>query len=300
MDPITHSLSGFVIGSSINRHKTLLFILILSTLFPDIDFLLRLQSKELFLTYHRGITHGILALIIFPAILALIFRVKYGFLKVYVMSFIGYALHLLFDLTNQYGTKILSPFDSNSYALGLTFIIDPYVFLPLLIAIILSIKFKKQAKVFYLISICFLIFYVGIKAYLKTEARNFLKQKIEAQQYRVYPLPNDFLRWWFVSKYNDEYITGFVDLFSKKVYIDKRYKIINDDAISKSKESQSVKALLNIAKHPVAEVKREGNITVVTWRELSYGFLPEGRFSAHVWLKEASEGYKIINSKLTI
>ncbi|WP_297210561.1 MULTISPECIES: metal-dependent hydrolase [Thermodesulfovibrio] len=300
MDPLSHSLSGFVSGSFLTKNRALLFVFIISTLSPDLDIILRLHGKETFLIYHRGITHGILALFVFPLIPALILRKKYGFFKVYLISLCGYALHILLDLTNQYGTRILCPFDCTPYSLSLTFIIDPYVLLPFLLSVIISLKFKKQSRFFYLLAIIFVLFYIGLKAYLKTEARDFLKQKIEAQQYRVYPLPNDFLRWWFVSKYNDEYITGFVDLFSKKVYIDKRYKIINDDAISKSKDSQSVKALLNIAKHPVAEAKREGNITVVTWRELSYGFLPEGRFSAQVWLKEASEGYKIINSKLTI
>lgn len=300
MDPVTHTLSGFVLSKTITKNKTILAIILVTSLIPDLDILLRLHSKELFLMHHRGITHGIGALFLFPLLPAIIFRRKLGFFKAYITSFIAYALHLFFDLTNQYGTKILSPFDWNSYNLSLTFIIDPYVLLPLLLSVVFSIKFKKQAKFLYIFSMIFIAIYIGTKAYLKTEAKNFLKQKIEAHQYRVYPLPNDFLRWWFIARHSDEYITGFVDLFTKKVYFDERYKIKNDPAIVKSKESESVKALLSFAKHPVAEIKHEGDVTVVLWRELSYGFLPDDRFTAKVWLKESPQGYKIINANLRI
>ncbi|GAB5045750.1 metal-dependent hydrolase [Thermodesulfovibrio sp. TK110] len=300
MDPVTHTLSGFVIGKSITKNKTILAIILVTSLIPDIDILLRLHSRELFLMYHRGITHGIGALFLFPLLPAIIFRKKLGFLKAYASAFIAYALHLFLDLTNQYGTKILSPFDWNSYSLSLTFIVDPYVLFPLLIVVAVSVKIKKHAKFLYIFSMVFIALYIGTKAYLKAEARDFLKQKIEAHQYRVYPLVNDFLRWWFVAKHSDEYITGFVDLFTKRVYIDEKYRIKNDPAIIKSKEAEAVKALLSFAKHPLAELKHEGDVTVVIWKELSYGFLPDDRFTAKVWLKETPEGYKIINDRLKI
>lgn len=300
MDPVTHTLSGFVVGKTISKNKTIIAIILISSLIPDIDIVLRLHSRELFLMYHRGITHGIGALFLFPLLPAIIFRKKLGFLKVYAFSFIAYGLHLFLDLTNQYGTKILSPFDWNSYNLSLTFIIDPYVLLPLLVVVLLSLKFKKQAKFLYILSMVFIALYIGTKAYFKAEARDFLKQKIEAHQYRVYPLPNDFLRWWFVAKHSDEYITGFVDLFTKRVYIDEKYRIKNDPAIIRSKEAEAVKSLLSLAKHPVAELKQEGDVIVVIWKELSYGFLPNNRFTAKVWLKETSQGYKIVNANLKI
>lgn len=300
MDPVTHALSGFVLGKTITKNKKILVIILISTLLPDIDILLRLHSKELFLMYHRGITHGIGALFVFPILPALLFHKKLGFLRTYFASFLAYALHILLDFTNQYGVKILSPLDWNYYSLSLAFIVDPYVLFPLLFALLLSFKLKNQAKVLYVVSMIFIVIYMGTKAYLKAEARDLLKQKIEAHQYRVYPLVNDFLRWWFVAKHSDEYITGFVDLFTKKVYFDERYKIKNEPAILKSKESESVKVFLSFAKHPVAETKHEGDVTVVLWRELSYGFLPNDRFTVKVWLKDSPQGYKILNSNLRI
>ncbi|WP_353683245.1 metal-dependent hydrolase [Thermodesulfovibrio sp. 3907-1M] len=300
MDPVTHTLSGFVVGKTITKNKTIFAIILVASILPDIDIILRFHSRELFLMYHRGITHGIGALFLFPLLPGIIFRKKLGFLKAYASAFIAYAVHLFLDLTNQYGTKILSPFDWNSYSLSLTFIVDPYVLLPLLTVVVLSIKFKKHAKFLYIFSIVFIALYIATKAYLKAEARAFLKQNIEAHQYRVYPLPNDFLRWWFVTRHSDEYITGFVDLFTKRVCVDEKYRIKNDPAIIKSKEAEAVKALLSFAKHPIAQLRHEGDVTVVIWKELSYGFLPNDRFTAKVWLKETPQGYKIINATLKI
>lgn len=300
MDPITHALSGYAVGRTLSSNRVLIGVFLIFSLLPDIDILLRIHSKELFLTYHRGITHGILALLLLPAIPAIIYMKKIGFLKLYFAGFLAYLIHLLLDLTNQYGTRILSPFDWNSYALSLTFIVDPYILIPLLIAVILSFKLKKSIKILFILSIVFITVYIGLKAYIKKDARDFLKQKIEAHQYRLYPLPNDFLQWWFVVRHHDEYTTGLVDLFSKRVYIDQKYKIKNDASVIKSKESPSVKAFLSFAKHPVAQVKQEGDTVSVIWRELSYGFLPSDLFTAKVWLKDSGGGYRIINSELKL
>uniref|UniRef100_A0A7C4AJ58 Metal-dependent hydrolase n=1 Tax=Thermodesulfovibrio aggregans TaxID=86166 RepID=A0A7C4AJ58_9BACT len=300
MDPITHTLSGFVISRILTKNRLILAVIVVTSLIPDIDVFLRFFSRELFLIHHRGITHGIGALFLFPLLPAIIFRNKTGFIKTYAASFLAYSVHLFFDLTNQYGTKIFSPFEWNSYTLSLTFIIDPYVLFPFLIATVFAIKIKKYEKILCILSLVFVALYIGSKAYLKTEARDFLKEKIEAHQYRLYPLPNDFLRWWFVARYSDEYITGFVDLFTKRVYAEEHYRIINDEAIIKSKEDRSVRAFLSFAKHPMAQIKKEGSTTVVLWRELSYGFLPNDRFTVKVWLKHSSDGYRIINSSLKI
>ncbi len=300
MDPISHVLSGLVFSKGITKDKILIIVFLIFSVFPDIDLLLKIHSTEMFLSYHRTITHGIFALLLLPIIPALILNRKLGFLKVYFFAFLALGLHIFLDITNQYGVKVLAPLDWTSYALSLTFIVDPYVFLPLLLAFIFSLKIRKQAKFLYIIALLFITLYIGAKAYLKGEAKYFLKQKVEAHQYRVYPLPNDFCRWWFVAKFSDEYITGVVDIFGKRVYIDSKYKIKNDEIILKSKDSSSVRALLDFAKHPVAEIYQEGEITVVRWRELSYGFLPDDRFTAKVWIKKTFEGLKIINSKLRI
>ncbi len=265
------------------KRKASIFILVFSAIAPDFDYITRIWGVDVFLRYHRGITHGILALIIFPAIMGLIFRKKTGFFYTYFLSFIAYAMHLFLDLTNQYGTRILSPFDWNQYSLDLTFIIDPYITIGFLLSVIIASMNKKRSVFLTVCTLLIFIGYIAGRAYLQKETRQFLMTRVDANIYKIYPLPNDFLRWWFIARSGSEVKAGFVDLFTKKICIHDNYNIdFNNDAISRSKSSQVVQNFLYFARYPYAEVKEFDNKTVVTWKELSYSFMSGERFVAKV------------------
>lgn len=282
MDPITHALSGGLLYQFGFKRKTALFVLVFSSIAPDLDYVTRLWGLDVFLRYHRGITHGILALFIFPFIMALLFRKK-GFFHHYFISFLAYGFHLFLDLTNQYGTRILSPFDWDQYSLDLTFIIDPYISLGLILAIILGRLNKRRSA---LIALCFIVMlsgYISAKAYLSKEAKEFLKTKIDANIYKVFPLPNDFLRWSFLTKTPDNVTTGFIDLFTKRICINERYNLDKTDpAIEESKKTRVVQNFLYFARFPYAEVRQESDKTIVLWKELAYSFMSGDRFFAKV------------------
>lgn len=283
MDPITHALSGMVIHQLGFKRRAALFVLIFSAIAPDLDYITRFWGTDIFLRYHRGITHGIFALFVFPLIMAFIFRRKGGFFYYYFISFLGYGIHLLLDLTNQYGTRILSPLDWSQYSLDLTFIIDPYITVGLLLSIIMGRVNKHRAILVAVCSVILLAGYIGGRAYLQKEVRLFLKTKVDANIYKIYPLPNDFLRWWFITGSGNEINTGFADLFTQKVCIHDKYKLNNNDpAVLESKKNRVVQNFLYFAKYPYAEVKREHNKIIVTWKELTYSFLAGERFFARV------------------
>jgi inner membrane protein len=283
MDPITHALSGAVIQQLGFKRKAALFVLIFSAIAPDLDYITRFWGTDVFLRYHRGITHGVLALFVFPAIMAFLFRKKGGFFYYYSISFLAYCVHLLMDLTNQYGTRILSPLDWNQYSLDLTFIIDPYITIGLLLAIILGRMNKQRATVIAICTVILFAGYIGGRAYLQKEVKQFLKTKMDANIYKVYPLPNDFLRWWFITRSGNETDTGFVDLFTKRVCTQDKYHMNNNNqAILESRKNRVVQNFLYFARYPYAEVKREHNRTIVTWKELSYSFMAGERFFTKV------------------
>ncbi len=293
MDPVTHALSGMLIYRLGFRRKASLLVLLLSAVAPDFDYVARFWGSGALLHYHRGITHGILALAVFPLVMGFIFRNKGGFFYYYFLSLLAYGSHLLLDLTNQYGTQILSPLDWNRYALDLTFIIDPYISLGLLLAVILGTVNKRRSRLISVLTILLLAGYLGGRSYLQGQARNFLRTKMDANTYRVYPLPNGFLRWWFVTRSGDETSTGTVDLFMRKVFLYERYRMNGlDPAIIESRGNQLVKTFLAFSRNPYAEVKRERGKTIVKWSELSYSFLPGERFTAEVVLDDKGKVVK--------
>lgn len=281
MDPVTHTLTGAVIKQLGFKRKHILFVLLLSSIAPDFDYITRLWGADLFLRYHRGLTHGLLALIVVPAIIGLIFGYKKGFFYYFAVSFLGYATHLLMDLATQYGTRILSPLDWEQYSLDLVFIIDPYIILGLLVCMILGRVNKKKASLIAMITLMLLISYFGLRYHLHNKTREFLKARLDANTYKICPLPNAHLRWWFVASSGDEFVTGFADLFAQRICIQERYKNnLKDPYINRSREAEAVKNFLYFAKYPYADVKKEGDKTVVTWRELSFSFMAGEHFIA--------------------
>lgn len=285
MDPVTHSLAGALLSRIFPGEKIrgTLAVLLIASVAPDIDYITRFGGIDIFLRYHRGVTHGILALFAGPFIIALFARLYYrkGFFYYYFISFTGYGLHLLMDLSNQYPTRILSPFDWSKYSLGLTFIIDPYITTGLLLTVLLTIKKKAGKKLILFLSMTLMLSYVTGRYYLKGISEEFLRKNMDEYHYHLTPLPNDFLRWWFVTRSGDEYKTGFVDIMTKRVYIQDHY-IYNDNTpeIMRSKERPFVQNFLYFASYPYPEVERMEGGSIVRWRELSYSFFPGDQFTA--------------------
>jgi inner membrane protein len=294
MDPITHSLAGITISKLGFRRKAALWVLLLSSIAPDLDYITWFWGADVFLRYHRGITHGILALFVVPVIIGLIFGLKKGFFYYSFIAFLGYAAHLFIDLANQYGTRILSPLDWQQYSLDLTFIIDPYITIGFLLCAILGSINKNRASAIVTITIVLLFAYMGGRYYLKNKTMDFLRANLEAHSYRMCPLPNDFLRWWFIAKSGNEVKVGFADLFTGRVSVQEIYRIsYNDPLIEMSKKERVVKNFLYFSRYPYVEVRRNDGIATVIWRELSFAIRRGDHFVAKVIFDR--EG-KVLNS----
>lgn len=283
MDPITHGLVGATIYNLGFKRKAAFWVLLISSVAPDIDYITRFWGADMLLRYHRGITHGILALFFVPIIIGAILGYRKGFFYYTFLAFIGYATHLLMDLTNQYGTRILSPLDWYQYSLDLIFIFDPYITFGLLLSLVLCKFNKKKTVTIALITMLFLVSYTGGRYYLHGKTKEFLRENMDYNTYMVCPLPNDFLRWWFVAQSGNEVKVGFADLFTQSICEQGSYVISEQDPfIQLSKETDVVKNFLYFARYPHAEVQRDPEKITVLWRELAYSFLPGEHFIAVV------------------
>jgi inner membrane protein len=283
MDPITHGLTGAVLYNLGFRRKAALEALLLASIAPDFDYVTRFWGADILLRYHRGITHGILALFVVPVIIGIVFGRKKDFFYYSFIAFIAYAAHLCMDLTNQYGTRILSPLDWQQYSLDLIFIVDPYVTVGLLLSAVLCKTNRKRAVGIALITIVLFMGYAGGRYYLHNMTRDFLKQRLDEKTYTICPLPNAFLRWWFIAKSDDTIKVGFSDLFLQRICLQETYSTAHKDPlIERSKELRVVKNFLYFAKYPYAYVMKEKDKIIVVWRELAYSFLPGDHFVAKV------------------
>ena len=286
MDPVTHGLTGAMLSFIPPKRKRTMLVLVMASLLPDIDYVTRIFGADEFLRYHRGITHGILALFVCPLLIGLVCRsiFKKGFFYYSLIGFLGYSVHLLMDLTNQYPTRILSPLDWSNYSLNLSFIIDPYTIGAVVVGILWGVKKSPARKrIIATAMLLFIILLMGLRYELKNRAEEFLRSQLDEYQYTLCPLPNDFLRWWFVTRSGMKYKTGFVDLFSKTVSV-VNVIIYNEDApeIRESKQLRTIKNFLFFAQAPVPDIKTKDGKTTVYWKELTYSYIPGDRFVATV------------------
>lgn len=141
MDTGTHLVMGIAIGgltfadpvvaSSTATATAVITGVILGSQAPDIDTVLKLRNNAVYIRHHRGITHSIPAVIIWPILITLVlsfFISDANVLHLWLWSFFAVALHVFVDIFNAYGTQALRPFSKKWVALGIINTFDPIIF----------------------------------------------------------------------------------------------------------------------------------------------------------------------------
>lgn len=163
MDNLTHSLVGAVIGQAGLKRKTGLAMpaLIIGANIPDVDAacVLWLPGVE-HLAFRRGITHGPIAWVLLPLILAgglwwwdrwqarrgtrpeKRLPVHFGWL--YGLAFLATLTHPALDWLNVYGVRLLEPFSSRWFYGDVLFIIDVWLWALLGFATWFSLRREKR------------------------------------------------------------------------------------------------------------------------------------------------------------
>jgi inner membrane protein len=145
MDNLCHTLVGAAIGEAGLRTRTRFgaAALMISANIPDIDVLSFLTDTSP-VSFRRGWTHGVLAQFALPVLMTGAFwmwnrfRTRAGDTAspfrtgwVLALCFIGVYSHVLLDFLNNYGLRLLTPFDWNWFYGDSLFIIDIWLWLVL-------------------------------------------------------------------------------------------------------------------------------------------------------------------------
>jgi inner membrane protein len=142
----THTLAGFALArKGLDRwapHAT--WTAVIGANLPDIDIVTGFVGTASYIDHHRGFTHSLVGVPVLSALLAL---AMYGitkrnckpivpFWKHFAVALIAVATHPLLDWMNSYGMRPFLPFDSAWYYGDILPIIDPFLDLALLAAIL--------------------------------------------------------------------------------------------------------------------------------------------------------------------
>ncbi len=265
MDSITHTVLGACIGEVIAGKKLGKKAMLLGAIannFPDIDVVSGLWTKPAEgLLAHRGITHSLLAAIIFSFLFAFIFLKKskhknVSFKEWLLLFGINIFTHLLIDAFTSYGTGWFEPFNHFRVSFNSMFILDPFFLLPSLICALFLAFMKKIAvnrKKFALAGICISCAYASFtiinKLYIDTVAKeNLVAQKIKYKDYMTSPTPlNNFL-WFMLIRSDSTLHLGYYSIFDKDRVISFQTINKNEAALEPYKDSEEVKKLVQFSK----------------------------------------------------
>lgn len=148
MDTGTHlvmsvAISGLALADPVVASHPVTFSavaagIILGSQAPDVDTILKLRNNAVYIRHHRGITHSIPAVIIWPLLITLVLHLLVpaaDALHIWLWSFGAVALHVFVDIFNAYGTQAVRPFSKKWVALGIINTFDPIIFALHIVAI---------------------------------------------------------------------------------------------------------------------------------------------------------------------
>ena len=146
MDPLAHTLLGATLAESglKRRSRYATATLLIGANLPDIDAVANLWGADAALHTRRGVTHGVLAMVALPLLLAAVvwlwhrwrgstaptvdtprFRPR----AIVALAFLAVLTHPALDWLNTYGVRFLMPFDERWFYGDTLFIVDPWFWL---------------------------------------------------------------------------------------------------------------------------------------------------------------------------
>ena len=145
MDNVCHTLVGAAIGHTGLKRRTRFAqgALMISANVPDLDVLIFLTDVPS-VAFRRGWTHGVLAQALLPVLVTGAFwavdRLRprravdtppFNPVWMLLLAYVGVYSHVLLDLLNNYGVRLLTPLEWRWFYGDAVFIIDPWLWLAL-------------------------------------------------------------------------------------------------------------------------------------------------------------------------
>lgn len=260
MDTGTHILMGVALGGLATLDPVVAespatlqcvpIATIVGSLIPDIDTVLKLKNNATYIRHHRGVTHSIPAVILWPLLISTVlypFFPGTHFLHLWLWTFIAVFLHVFVDIFNSYGTQALRPFSSKWIALGVINTFDPFIFIIHVVGIIIWISGGHPGYTFLVIYAVLIAYYI---------ARMLSKRKVSEIVQRMIPDANDIIiaptlryhQWRIAAMSPNNFYVG--RAFRRRINIyDKfnRIPIPNSPILEAAKKDKNLSAFLSFS-----------------------------------------------------
>jgi len=141
MDNLTHTATGLFLNRIGLKRWTPMAapILILAANAPDVDIVFAAGGSLNYLHFHRHFTHSLIGMPLMALLAVLLVRLigrkPVRWVGAWAIAMVGVASHLLLDLTNTYGVRLLLPFSARWLHLDITNIVDVWIWSALFVCV---------------------------------------------------------------------------------------------------------------------------------------------------------------------
>jgi inner membrane protein len=232
MDNLCHTLAGAALAEAGLKRRTSLGVgtLLIAANLPDVDVAVFL-TDTLPMSFRRGWTHGVLAMVILPCLLAAAMaawdRARRGrapqrpparFGALLALAYLGTWLHVFMDYLNTYGVRLLMPFSQRWFFGDALYIVDPVLYAALgggVIAARLRARRRRTgaerpARVGLLVAACYVSVMIASNLWARAEVRSGLVRAGRSDQTRfmVSPVLGNPIRREVIVDTGDRYEKG--------------------------------------------------------------------------------------------
>lgn len=306
MDTGTHIVMGIALGglaladpvvaSSSITTATVIAGTIIGSQAPDIDTILKLRNNAVYIRHHRGITHSIPAVLLWPLLISSVlwlFVQDANFLHLWLWTFLAVFLHVFVDIFNSYGTQAIRPFSRKWVALGVINTFDPIIFGLHVVGLLFWMFGAKPVPTFlimYAIIFCYYILRFAVQAAVKNSVRRTIPN---AKQIIVAPTMK-FFQWRVAANSETHHYVGRAYGRSITIY-DKfeRVPLPDSKLVKAALKDRNISAFISFSPIYRWEVKKLDHLYEVRLIDLRYRSNDYYPFVAVAHLNEELE---IVNS----
>ena len=285
MDTGTHFVMGVglfglahldpAVTSDPETTKSVLLATVIGSEIPDTDTLYRLKGNAKYIRNHRGFSHSLPMLLIWPGLITcgLYFLLpEMNLFHTFLWSFLAVFIHIFIDLFNTYGTQALRPFSKQWVAFNVLNIFDPFIFSIHLAGFVFWWLWPDQAG-----KICLLIYliiagYIALRFWQQRYLLNIAQKHVNLiGRYTVTPT----IRWnvWnLIIETCDEVKVG--EVRNKQIHWTGNFSTqdLLHPAAKQSKKAEPIRAFLSFTSYGYPKVFKRPYGYEVRWLDVRYHY----------------------------
>ena len=187
---------------------------------PDVDTVLKLRNNAVYIRHHRGITHSIPAVLLWPllitGVLTLILSSANVF-HVWLWTQIAVFLHVFVDIFNAYGTQALRPISKKWVALAVINTFDPFIFGIHCIGILLW-AFGADPVMTFSIMYLIIVGYYILRFALQKAIKAAVHSEIQDEEFVIVAPTMNFFQWKVAAKSKTHFYVGQANRRTVNIY----------------------------------------------------------------------------------